>query len=147
MKAAALYDPDFADWAVQNAALLRAGLVAEAALEHIAEEIEDMAGRDRRAVRNRLARLIEYLLNWQFQPVRRRTRWRKTIIKQRFQIRQLLDENLSFRRELAGWMSEVYEHSVRLASLDTGLERGSFPETCPYTANRRSIRNSFRSRL
>jgi hypothetical protein len=38
MNAAELYDRDFAEWAVRNAELLRPGRVAEADLDHIAEE-------------------------------------------------------------------------------------------------------------
>src|SRR5580700_5749903 len=69
MNAAELYDRDFAEWAVRNAELLRSGRVAEADLDHIAEEIEDMAKRERRAMQNRLARLIQHLLKWQVQPM------------------------------------------------------------------------------
>jgi hypothetical protein len=42
MKAAELYDRDFAEWTRRNAELLRSGRAAEADLDHIAEEIEDM---------------------------------------------------------------------------------------------------------
>ena len=59
MNAAELYDLDFAEWAVRNAELLRSGRVAEADLDHIAEEIEDMAKLERRAMQSRLARLIQ----------------------------------------------------------------------------------------
>jgi hypothetical protein len=58
MKAADLYDVDFAEWALQNAALLRSGRAQEADLDHIAEEIEAMAKRERRALDRRLYRLI-----------------------------------------------------------------------------------------
>ncbi len=50
MNAAELYERDFAEWAVRNAELLRSGRVAEADLDHIAEEIEDMAKRERRVI-------------------------------------------------------------------------------------------------
>jgi len=44
MKAADLYETDFAQWALQNAELLRSKRFSEADLEHIAEEIEDSVG-------------------------------------------------------------------------------------------------------
>ena len=50
MNAAELYDRDFAEWAVRNAELLRAGRVADADLAHIAEEIEAMATPQHRAL-------------------------------------------------------------------------------------------------
>ena len=43
---------------MRNAGLLRSGRVAEAYLDYIAEEIEDMAKRERRAMQSRVARLV-----------------------------------------------------------------------------------------
>jgi len=60
MNAAELYDRDFAEWAVRNAELLRSGRVAEADLDHIAEEIEDIARRERRAMQNRLGERAKF---------------------------------------------------------------------------------------
>jgi hypothetical protein len=96
MQAAELYDLDFAEWARWNAELLRSGRVAEADLEHIAEEIEDMGKRERRALYHRFVRLIEHLLKWEYQPERRGTSWERTIITQRKGLQRLLDENPSF---------------------------------------------------
>src|SRR3954467_9120952 len=101
MRSAQLYDTDFAEWSRHNAELLRAGRASEADLEHIAEEIEDMGKRERRSLHNRFVRLIEHLLKWQYQPERRGSSWTRTIILQRRTIRRLLDENPSFRPDLA----------------------------------------------
>jgi len=133
MNAAELYDRDFAEWAVRNAELLRSGRVAEADLDHIAEEIEDMAKRERRAMQSRLARLIQHLLKWQVQPMKRSASWQSMIAEQRFRIGKLLDDNPSFRQELAKWIDQEYDHAVHLATLDTGLKRDRFPSSWPYT--------------
>ena len=133
MSAAELYDRDFAEWAVRNAELLRSGRVAEADLDHIAQEIEDMAKRERRAMQSRLARLIQQLLKWQVQPMKRSASWQSTIAEQRFRIGKLLEDNPSFRPELAKSIDQEYDHAVHLATLDTGLERERFPSSWPYT--------------
>ena len=130
MNTADLYDRDFAEWAIRNAELLRSGRVAEADLDHIAEEIEDLAKRERRATESRLARLIQQLLEWQVQPMKRCASWQSTIAEQRFRIFKLLKENPSFRPELANWIDDEHEH---LATLDTGFERERFPSSWPYT--------------
>src|ERR1051326_1673444 len=104
-----LYDTDFAEWTRHNAELLRSGRVSEADLEHIAEEIEDMGKRERRTLHNRFVRLIEHLLKWHYQPERRGSSWRRTIVVQRIGIQRLLDANPSFmprseeRRVGKGW--------------------------------------------
>jgi hypothetical protein len=90
MKAAGLYDTDFAEWALRNAELLRSGRAGEADLEHIAEEIEDIAKRERDTTRRRLARLIQHLLKWQVQPAKRSKSWQSTIVEQRYRIDDLL---------------------------------------------------------
>jgi hypothetical protein len=79
-----LYEQDFFAWAQQNAALLRAARVAEADLEHLAEEIEDMGKAERHALRSQLCLL---LVRWprlrtlrfqaDFRPVCRRRRSRR----------------------------------------------------------------------
>lgn len=133
MKAAELYDTDFALWAQQNADLLRSGRFSEADLEHIAEEIEDLGKRQRHALHNRLMRLMEHLLKWQYQPERRGTSWRRTMATQRMGIARLLNQNPSFRPAVVEMVAEAYRDAAELAALATGLPRKRFPETCPYT--------------
>ena len=53
-----LYDHDFYAWANQQAALLRAGRLTEADIEHIAEEIESMGRSEKRELVNRLSVLL-----------------------------------------------------------------------------------------
>jgi hypothetical protein len=135
MNAAELYESDFAEWAMRNAELLRTGRAAEADLCHIAEEIEDMAKRERRVLQSRLARLIQHLLKWQVQPMKRNSGWQGTIAEQRFRIRKLLEDNPSFLPQLPDWIGQEYEHAVKLATLDTGFERERFPSVWPYTVD------------
>jgi hypothetical protein len=134
MTAADLYDHDFAEWTRQNAELLRSGRVSEADLEHIAEEIEDIGKRERRSLHNRFLRLIEHLLKWQQHPERRGTSWTRTIILHRRAIRRLLDENPSFRPELAKVVSEAYKDAVAIVAGVTKKPRSQFPESCPFEA-------------
>src|SRR5262245_27963494 len=108
MKVADLYDVDFAEWTRRNAELLRSGRVAEADLAHIAEEIEDMGKRERRSLFSRTERLIEHLLKWQYQPERRGSSWRRTIVMQRQGIARLLAENPSFRTALEEVVAEAH---------------------------------------
>src|SRR4051794_23238748 len=63
-----LYDRDFYAWAQHQAALLRAGRAADIDSEHLAEEIESLGARERRELRNRVARLVQHLLKWRYQP-------------------------------------------------------------------------------
>jgi hypothetical protein len=133
MKASELYDADFAEWTRQNAELLRSGRVAEADLEHIAEEIEDMGKRERRSFHNRLVRLVEHLLQCQYQPERRGASWIRTIVVQRQAIRRVLDENPSFRPTLSEVAAEAYRDAAGIVSAVTRRPRTDFPPDCPFS--------------
>jgi hypothetical protein len=133
MKAAELYDLDFAQWAEQNAELLRAGRFADADIEHIAEEIEDLAKSTRLALRSRITRVIEHLLKWQIQPERRGSSWQRTLIVQRQSIERLLEENPSLRPALDAVIAAAYQDAAKIVSKVTERPRNELPGTCPYT--------------
>ena len=128
-----LYEHDFFEWTVRNAELLRAGRLAEADLEHIAEEIEDMGKRDRRELESRLAVLFVHLLKWGWQRGKRSNSWKTTIANQRAELRRLLRQSPSLKAQLPEAVAETYKDSVEQASLETGLPAATFPERCPYT--------------
>jgi hypothetical protein len=133
MKAADLYETDFAQWALQNAELLRSKRFSEADLEHIAEEIEDLGKRQRDALYSRLMRLQEHLLKWRYQPERRGASWRRTIATQRIGIRRLLEQNPSLKPATAEMAVEAYADATRLAAAATSLSPAVFPADCPFT--------------
>jgi Domain of unknown function DUF29 len=71
------YDTDLLTWSERQAALLRrrvAGeLVNDAAIDwsNVPEEIESVGHSERRELRSRLARLLQHLLKWRYQPEHR----------------------------------------------------------------------------
>jgi hypothetical protein len=83
MSKRSLYEDDFFAWANQQAALLRAGQLPAADIEHIAEEIESMGKAEKRELVSRLTVLLLHLLKWQFQPMMRGPSWRAIIKVQR----------------------------------------------------------------
>jgi hypothetical protein len=134
MKAANLYDSDFAEWTTRNATLLRQRRFDEADLEHVAEEIEDMGKRDRREVSNRLKVLIAHLLKWAAQPDRRDgSTWCATIDEQRSELDEIFEQSPSLRRYADQDMARIYGRAVRLAARETRLEPSVFPQECAYT--------------
>ena len=58
MPASPLYERDFYAWANEQAALLRDGKLAQADIEHIAEEIESMGRTEKRELVSRLTVLL-----------------------------------------------------------------------------------------
>jgi hypothetical protein len=133
MGAAQLYDRDFFEWTRCNAALLRAGHLDQADVQHIAEELEDMGKGERRGLESRLEVLLQHLLKWKIQPNRRSASWRNTIELQRMKIAKRLEESPSLKPVLAANLEGVYLYGRKRAVGETGLLESSFPTSCPFT--------------
>jgi hypothetical protein len=127
-----LYDRDFYAWANEQAALLRAGKLSAADIEHIAEEIESMGKTEKRELISRLAVLLTHLLKWQYQPDRRSSSWDATIRTQRLEVRDHLIDNPSLKARLADALAAAYERAIIAATAETGLGQSTFPATCPW---------------
>jgi len=127
-----LYDQDVLAWVEQQAAQLRGGHFDRLDVEHLIDELEAMAGKLRRELKNRLRVLLVHLLKWHFQPRRRSRSRAATIAGQRDQIEDLLEESPGLRRELEAAARAAYPQARRRASIDAGLPRATFPADLPY---------------
>lgn len=127
-----LYEQDFHAWASQQSRLLREGRAAEADLDHIAEEIEDIGRSRRQELRNRLAVLLLHLLRWQYQPGLRSRSWQPATVEQRARIAELLAENRSLQPGLPDAVQTGYRYALLRVDRETGLPQDAFPATCPY---------------
>jgi len=128
-----LYERDFYAWAIEQAALLRAGRLAEADLENIAEEIESMGRSEKRELTNRLRVLLIHLLKWRHQPTLRSKSWRNTIAVQRDDIADHLADNPSLKDKLPQALSSAYRKATLEAATETGTDSSTFPSACPWT--------------
>ncbi len=126
MRDSRLYEQDFFAWANEQAALLRAGRLAEADIENIAEEIETMGRSEKRELVGRLKILVAHLLKWRFQPTLRGTSWRLTIEEQRHEVADHLADNPSLKDRLPEAMASAYAGAVLVAARETGLDRATF---------------------
>ena len=128
-----LYDEDFYAWANEQAALLRAGDLSRADVEHIAQEIESMGRTEKRELASRLKVLIAHLLKWRFQPEKRTKSWEVSIRVQRRELADHLDDNPSLRPLIGAVLEKAYPDAALVAALETGLSETVFPQRCPWT--------------
>ena len=128
-----LYDCDFYAWSREQAELLRAGKLAEADIEHIAEEIDSMGRTEKRELISRLSVLMLHLLKWRYQPGKRGPSWEASILNQRDRIADHLDDNPSLKPLLPQALATAYRAARREAIAETGLAGSTFPDTCPWT--------------
>ncbi|MGD9657260.1 MAG: DUF29 domain-containing protein [Methylocystis sp.] len=133
MAASRLYDQDFYAWANEQAALLRAGRLGEADIEHIAEEIESLGKTEKRELVSRLRALMLHLLKWRFEPGKRTRSWEATIKIQRLDLLEHLQDNPSLRPEIVMIIEKAFKGAVLEAIAETGFSDKTFPEKCPWT--------------
>ena len=126
------YEKDVVAWAMEQAALLRAGKLSALDIEHIAEEIEDVGKSEKRELASRMAVLLAHLLKWQHQPERRGSSWTRTIQVQRKSIASALQETPSLTGSLNDprWIDGAWGDALAKAIDETGLD--SFPDDCPW---------------
>lgn len=138
---AELYEQDFDAWIHTQIKLLKAGETDAIDIKHLIDELEDMGKSNRRELSSHLKILITHLLKWQFQLLELANQWesyegkswRLTIIEQRFQLNDLLEEIPSLKPELQSTLDKAYPKAVLLAQKETKLPLTTFPEYCPYS--------------
>ena len=131
-----LYETDFVEWADRTAELLRERKFEEVDLEHLIEEVEGLAGSDRREMRSQLERLLMHLIKQRIQPGREGSSWRTSVVDAQREIRLLLEDSPSLRQHLERILQQSYRASVKYALRETELNAKAkdlgLPETCPY---------------
>ena len=128
-----LYDQDFFAWSRQQADLLRAGDLAQADIEHIAEEIESMGRTEKRELISRLTVLLLHLLKWRYQPEKRGASWEASIRVQRNRLADHLEDNPSLKPLLPQALLSAYRDAALEAVAETGLPGATFPQACPWS--------------
>ena len=131
-----LYDRDFRVWTVEQAALLRREaerrLNTDLDLLHLAEEIEALGKRDRRALESHLARIVEHLLKLRFSPASDpRDGWIDTVDRHRSKVARLLRDSPSLERELPDLLPDAHAEGYRFAARGLARDGVDLTTLCP----------------
>jgi hypothetical protein len=126
------YDSDFHAWTQAQAAYLRAKEWPALDVGNLAEEIESLGKRDRRAVEGYLEVRIRHGLKWVYQPARRSPNWRRTLTVTRQRLIRVLRDSPSLRAQLPVLLPAVYADARAVAAAETGLPLATFPEVYPW---------------
>lgn len=127
-----LYDVDETAWLEAMVSLLRRNALADLDYVHLAEYLSDMARRDRRETESRLILLLAHVLKWQYQPERRSKSWRLTIVEQRQELADLVEQGV-LRNHAEAVLASAYGKSIERVRAETELPMGAFPADCPLS--------------
>jgi hypothetical protein len=135
---ACLYESDFHVWCLEQARLLRElrGQVGALDVEHVAQEMESLALRERDQLGNYLRALIAWRLRYDYDHADRthEGEWHSQIVGQQHNIEQWLADSPSLKGFLADEIEDAYQSARIFAGTlrEGGLEY-DFPPRCPYT--------------
>jgi vacuolar-type H+-ATPase catalytic subunit A/Vma1 len=118
-----LYDRDLQDWFTDTIAKIKSKEFDRVDWEHVIEEIEGLAGRDRAEVQSRLRVLLAHMLKRLYVDSSYHYRgWENTIREQRRQLETLLEQSPSMRR----FLDDVFLKEWQKALTDV---RKEYPKT------------------
>jgi len=127
------YENDLVAWSERQASLARARKAHLLDLSNLAEELEEMGRREKRALESQLTRLLMHLLKWKFQPERRTGSWHLTIRDARRAAARILKDSPSLGRHLDAVYDECYANARGDAAAETRLPLASFPVVAPFS--------------
>ncbi len=130
--ARATYEEDAYTWALEQAALLRAGRFDAIDVENVAEEIETVGRSEFARLRSSYRVILLHLLKWDHQPARRRRSWVSSILTHRLDAAETLAENPGLKTRVPEALASAYARARIEATAETGLPESTFPAALPY---------------
>jgi hypothetical protein len=127
-----LYERDFHAWAMEQRDLLARSRLGELDLEHLIEEVDYMARRERQRLESNTEVVLAHLLKYRYQPQRRSNRWRATLVEHRRRIHVALRDSPSLRPYLEDALADCYRHARSKALAETGLDDAALPVQNPF---------------
>ena len=137
-----LYESDFYEWAQRQASTLRRMAVermnTELDLENLAEEVESMAGSDRRELVSRLEIILIHLLKLAYcfytDP---RATWKDSVRAQRSSLDKLFEQSPSLRRLAPEMLERAWPRALEQADCETiDLSMDMLPAVNPFPLER-----------
>jgi hypothetical protein len=136
------HEDDLYAWAQEQAGFLRQGAWSALDLEHLSEEIEDVAHSQEDKLISHLLILLTHLLKLtlaaQHLPLdytRAARGWRLTCRTQRLQIAKVLRRNPRLRPTVPKELQDTYAVARLEAAGALEIEEGAVPTSCPWTAD------------
>ena len=135
-----LYDQDLYLWLLTAIAQLKAGDLQNLDVENLIEELEGLAGRDRRELKSRLRTLLEHLLKRIYVNMSDCFKdWENTIREQRSQLEDILEQSPSLRTILADTFDKAWQSALK--NVRQEYRHCKFPDTWQFSRDIDSLLN------
>jgi hypothetical protein len=127
------YDEDVCAWAFEQARFLQERRFDLLDIEHLADEIEDIAKAELRELTKQMSVLLAYLLKWHYLPVERTGSRSAMIEARRLDVAEILEDSPSLRARLDEPRTRqlIWADALAQATTESGLDW--LPSECPWT--------------
>ncbi|MFM7885414.1 MAG: DUF29 domain-containing protein [Pseudanabaena sp.] len=135
-KKSSLYELDLNLWLETAIAQLKMGDLQNLDVENLIEELEGLAGRDRRELKSRLATLIEHLLKRCYvKSEYDYAGWVETIDRTRNAIRDILKQSPSLKNYVKNpeLFQEAFDDALRIVRRNQGYKSVHFPDKWQFS--------------
>ena len=139
-----LYDRDLNLWLEEAIAKLKAGDFQNLDVANLIEELEGLAGRDRRELENRLTTLMEYLLKRLYvKSEYDYAGWVRTINRTRMEIYKILRQSPSLKNYANSpeLFQDAFDDALKLMRSDPDYKSVNFPNTWLFSRDIDDILN------
>ncbi len=129
-----LYNDDYQLWLEETIEKLRSGDFTDVDWEHLLDELESMAKRNKRTVKSLLTRLWEHLLklsSWESEREYNANKWKAEITTFRQQLRDELLDSLSLKSYLSEVFPDTYLDATKTMSRLMDQPITFFPDNPP----------------
>jgi len=135
-----LYDSDLNLWLETVISQLRSRDLQNVDIENLIEELEGLAGRDKREIISRLKTLLEHILKRCYVDMPNEFRgWEVTIRTQRFELEQMLEPSPSLKRHLIESIDKCFNFALK--DVQSEYSQYKFPNTWQFSRDIDSILN------
>ena len=122
---------DVYKWALEQAALIRAGRHQDVDWVNVADEIESVGKSEFRALKSLVEVIVVHMLKWDHQEKRSRS-WINSIEESRDYVLENLSDNPSLKIRKEEAIEVAYRLGRRAAARQTDSNVTNFPPVCPY---------------
>ena len=136
-----LYESDLNLWLEQTIAQLKVGDLPNLDITNLIEELEGLAGRDRRELESRLERLLEHILKRCYVDLPDCHRgWVVTILHQRSELRKILKQSPSLKRVFSDAFAESFSTALSIVRIE--YIQTNFPNTWQFSQDIDAVLNA-----
>lgn len=128
-----LYDTDFHGWILAQEKLLKSHEYEKIDIDHLMEELKDLSGSEKRAIKSHITIILIHMLKLITQTGRDKKSWNDSISNARTMILFIIEDSPSLKNYPSEIYVSCYPRALRSAAKVMEKEIEELPLRCPWS--------------